>query len=56
MEERYGYLAHTQVTFATHVHLGVISGDEAITLMRSLKPYLPLLEELERETARRESE
>jgi carboxylate-amine ligase len=43
MEERYGYLAHTQVTFATHVHLGVTSGDEAIALMRSLKPYLPLL-------------
>jgi glutamate---cysteine ligase / carboxylate-amine ligase len=43
MEERYGYLAHTQITFATHVHLGVTSGDEAIALMRSLKPYLPLL-------------
>jgi carboxylate-amine ligase len=43
MESRAGLVAHTQVTFATHVHLGMTSGDEAIRMMRALKPYLPLL-------------
>lgn len=43
MEEFSGWLGHNQVTFATHVHLGVGSGDEALRLMAELKPYLPLL-------------
>jgi carboxylate-amine ligase len=43
MKEVSKRLANTLVTFATHVHLGVPSGDEATTLMRELKPYLPVL-------------
>lgn len=43
MEKEEGYVSHIQITFATHVHLGMTSGDEAITMMRELKPYLPLL-------------
>jgi glutamate---cysteine ligase / carboxylate-amine ligase len=43
MEEAGGWLVHHQVTFATHVHLGVSSGDEAVTLMAELQPYVPLL-------------
>lgn len=43
MEEFSGWLGHNQVTFATHVHLGVGSGAEALILMAELKPYLPLL-------------
>ncbi len=43
IEQRYRYLSHTQITFATHVHIGMTSGDEAIAMMRALKPYLPLL-------------
>jgi carboxylate-amine ligase len=36
-------MSHNQVTFATHVHLGMPSGDEAMRLMHELKLYLPLL-------------
>jgi len=43
MEKAAGWLGHNQVTFATHLHLGLPSGGEALTLMRELKPYLPLL-------------
>ncbi|MEX1322991.1 MAG: YbdK family carboxylate-amine ligase [Synechococcaceae cyanobacterium] len=43
MERNYGWLGHHQVTFATHVHLGMPGGDEALTVMRELKPFLPLL-------------
>lgn len=43
MERSYGWLGHQQVTFATHVHLGMPSGEEALTLMGELKPFLPLL-------------
>lgn len=43
LEEAAGLLAHTQITFSTHVHLGMASRDEMIALMRALKPYLPLL-------------
>jgi carboxylate-amine ligase len=43
MERNYGWLGHHQVTFAAHVHLGMPSGEEALTLMRELKPFLPLL-------------
>lgn len=42
-EKSYGYLAHTFVTFATHVHLGMPSAQTAIALMRELKAYLPVL-------------
>ena len=37
-----GILGHMQVTFATHVHIGVPTRDDAIYLFRALKPYLPL--------------
>lgn len=43
MEQALGFMAHNQITFATHVHIGMTSGDEAISIMRRLKPYLPLL-------------
>ncbi len=43
MEKTSGYLGHIQLAFATHVHLGMKSGDEAIALLGDLKPYLPLL-------------
>lgn len=43
MERAFGLITHTQITFATHVHIGVSSGDEAVRLMAGLKPYLPLL-------------
>jgi carboxylate-amine ligase len=43
MEKHGGVLVKTQITFATHVHVGVGSGEEAIALMRALKPYLPVL-------------
>lgn len=43
MKSEAGLLIHRQVTFATHVHLGMPSGDEALQLMRELKPYLPVL-------------
>ncbi len=39
----YGYLARSQITFATHVHLGVPDAEAALTLMRELKAYLPVL-------------
>lgn len=38
-----GWLGRHQVTFAAHVHLGLPSGEEALRVMRELKPYLPLL-------------
>ncbi|NNK92627.1 MAG: YbdK family carboxylate-amine ligase [Acidimicrobiia bacterium] len=38
-----GYLGPNQICFATHVHVDVASGDEAVQLMAQLKPYLPLL-------------
>jgi glutamate---cysteine ligase / carboxylate-amine ligase len=43
IEQEAGQLARTQITFATHVHIGMASGDEAIAVMRGLKPFLPLL-------------
>jgi len=42
-EATYGYLARTQITFATHVHLGMPDGETALSLMRDLKAYLPVL-------------
>ena len=43
LEEVGGLLAHSQITFSTHVHLGMASGEEAVTLMHRLRPYLPVL-------------
>ena len=36
-----GHLAHRQITFSTHVHTGMRSGDEAIRAMSHLVPALP---------------
>jgi carboxylate-amine ligase len=36
-----GHLAHRQITFSTHVHTGMRSGDEAIRAMSHLIPALP---------------
>jgi carboxylate-amine ligase len=38
-----GYLGNLLTTCALHVHVGVPSGDEAIAIMVTLKPYLPIL-------------
>lgn len=38
-----GHLARTLLTFATHVHLGMPSGDTAIKTKNALRRYLPLL-------------
>lgn len=43
MEHDAGYLAHTQITFSTHVHVGLGSGDEAMRAMSLLIPALPAL-------------
>jgi len=40
-EQTSGYLAHTQITYSTHVHVGMASGDEAMLAMRRLVPALP---------------
>ena len=41
MEEASGYLAHTQITYSTHVHVGMESGDQAMRVMRRLVPAIP---------------
>lgn len=43
MESAERYRSHTQITFATHVHLGMSSAEDCITIMRAIRPYLPLL-------------
>lgn len=43
IEKEAGLISHTQIAFATQVHLGVSSGDEALELIRRLKPLLPVL-------------
>ena len=43
MEKISRHISHTQITYATHVHVSVPSGDESILLMSELKPYLPIL-------------
>lgn len=43
LEAAYGYVALTQLTFSTHVHVGMPSGDAAIFVMRQLTPCLPAL-------------
>lgn len=40
MEKKVGYLAHTQITFSTHVHVGMESGDQAMRAMSHLIPAL----------------
>ncbi len=41
IEKNAGYLAHRQITFSTHVHIGMRSGDEAMRAMSHLIPALP---------------
>ena len=41
MEKQVGYLAHQQITFSTHVHIGMNSGDQAIRAASYLTPTLP---------------
>ena len=43
LHETAGYLAHLHLIFSMHVHVGISSGDEAVMLMRRLKPFLPVL-------------
>lgn len=43
MERASGYQSYIQVTYATHVHIGVESGQQAIDVMDRLRPLLPLL-------------
>jgi glutamate---cysteine ligase / carboxylate-amine ligase len=38
-----GYLGDLSITFALHIHVGMPSGDAAITVMDKLQPYLPIL-------------
>lgn len=40
LEKTSGYLAHTQITFSTHVHIGMHSGDQAMLAMVRLIPAL----------------
>ena len=42
LEKNAGYLAQRQITFGTHVHVGMHSGDEAIRAMSHLIPALPV--------------
>ena len=39
----YGYMARSQITYAMHVHLGMPDAEVALTLMREIKAYLPVL-------------
>jgi carboxylate-amine ligase len=43
IEQRLAYLSRRMKTFALHVHVGMPSGDTALAVMTSLKPYLPIL-------------
>ncbi len=43
LEKSSGYLAHTQITFSTHVHIGMDSGDQAMLVMARLIPALSAL-------------
>jgi carboxylate-amine ligase len=43
MEREEGYLGYTSTTYALHVHIGMNNGEETIAVMKSLRPYLPLL-------------
>ena len=41
LAEMYGYLARQFTVFGQHIHLGVASGDEAISLAHRLSPFVP---------------
>ena len=41
LKKNTGFLAHTQIAFSTHVHIGMRSGDEAMRAMSHLIPALP---------------
>jgi carboxylate-amine ligase len=41
IEKDIGHLAHTQITFSTHVHVGMRSGDEAMRVITHLAPAIP---------------
>ncbi|NNF50108.1 MAG: YbdK family carboxylate-amine ligase [Woeseiaceae bacterium] len=43
MAKSAGYLAAQQITFSTHVHIGMASGDEAMRVMAGLIPVVPAL-------------
>lgn len=43
IESRNGFSSHAQVTFATHIHVSVESGNEAVDSMAILTPTLPVL-------------
>ena len=43
MEKKYGYLAYKNTVFGLHNHVGVADGDNAISLIRKLTPYIPHL-------------
>jgi carboxylate-amine ligase len=43
MKSDYGIVGRNQLTFATHVHIGMPSGNMAIFVMRHLIPCLPVL-------------
>ncbi len=42
IEQKSGYLSHTRITYATHVHVGVADPDEMIRLTNELLAYLPI--------------
>jgi carboxylate-amine ligase len=41
IHERYGYLAKQFTVFGQHIHIGCVSGDEAIWLTHALHRYVP---------------
>lgn len=43
MAKSAGYLASNQITFSTHVHIGMESGDQAMLVMSRLIPVVPAL-------------
>ncbi len=43
LASEHGYIGQSQIAFASHVHVGMRSGDEAVRVMRYLTPCLPLL-------------
>jgi carboxylate-amine ligase len=43
MKSEYGIVGRNQLTFATHVHVGMPSGNMAMFVMRHLTPCLPVL-------------
>lgn len=41
LKKESGYLAHVQIAFSTHVHIGMSCGDDAIHAMTLLNPAIP---------------